>query len=82
MFDKFSITTLAWAMVMPLLAGAVALLSVLLLAAVLVRCGFAFWSRGQSGPSRRKTVVFFHPYSEAMGGGERVLYAWISQYQK
>jgi hypothetical protein len=26
----------------------------------------------------KKRVLFFHPYSHAMGGGERVLFSWIS----
>ena len=26
----------------------------------------------------KKKVLFFHPYSHSMGGGERVLFSWIS----
>ena len=28
--------------------------------------------------NRKKKILFLHPYSHSMGGGERVLFTWIS----
>lgn len=49
-----------------------------LVALLLLARLFCFWTRRQRG-DKRKIVAFFHPYCNAGGGGERVLWRAVQQ---
>uniref|UniRef100_A0A3Q0QVA3 GDP-Man:Man(3)GlcNAc(2)-PP-Dol alpha-1,2-mannosyltransferase n=1 Tax=Amphilophus citrinellus TaxID=61819 RepID=A0A3Q0QVA3_AMPCI len=73
--------TLLWKLLLPLLFLCVLLVAVLVLLVLAVR----FWLQSNRSARRardgRPTVAFFHPYCNAGGGGERVLWCAIRALQ-
>lgn len=72
---------LLWKLLLPLLFLCVLLIAVLVLLVLAVR----FWLQSNRSARRardgRPTVAFFHPYCNAGGGGERVLWCAIRALQ-
>ncbi|XP_005920153.1 GDP-Man:Man(3)GlcNAc(2)-PP-Dol alpha-1,2-mannosyltransferase, partial [Haplochromis burtoni] len=75
------LTSLLWKLLLPLLFLCVLLVAVLVLLVLAVR----FWLQSNRTVRRardgRPTVAFFHPYCNAGGGGERVLWCAIRALQ-
>lgn len=75
------LTSLLWKLLLPLLFLCVLLVAVLVLLVLAVR----FWLQSNRSARRardgRPTVAFFHPYCNAGGGGERVLWCAIRALQ-
>lgn len=76
-----SFPRLLWKLLLPLVILCVALIAVLVLLVLAVR----LWLRGSRNARRARdgcpTVAFFHPYCNAGGGGERVLWCAIRALQ-
>ncbi|XP_029300729.1 GDP-Man:Man(3)GlcNAc(2)-PP-Dol alpha-1,2-mannosyltransferase [Cottoperca gobio] len=75
------LTRLLWKLLLPLVFLCVLLIAVLVLLVLAVR----FWLQSSRNARRardgRPTVAFFHPYCNAGGGGERVLWCAIRALQ-
>ncbi|KAK5847624.1 hypothetical protein PBY51_016737 [Eleginops maclovinus] len=75
------LTRLLWKLLLPLVFLVVLLIAVLVLLVLAVR----FWLQSSKNARRardgRPTVAFFHPYCNAGGGGERVLWCAIRALQ-
>ncbi|KAM6893846.1 GDP-Man:Man(3)GlcNAc(2)-PP-Dol alpha-1,2-mannosyltransferase [Xenentodon cancila] len=75
------LTRLLWMLLLPLVFLCVLLIAVLVLLVLAVR----FWLQSSRNARRardgRPTVAFFHPYCNAGGGGERVLWCAIRALQ-
>ncbi|XP_061571483.1 GDP-Man:Man(3)GlcNAc(2)-PP-Dol alpha-1,2-mannosyltransferase [Cololabis saira] len=75
------LTRLLWMLLLPLVFLCVLLIAVLVLMVLAVR----FWLQSTRNARRardgRPTVAFFHPYCNAGGGGERVLWCAIRALQ-
>lgn len=59
----------------------VLLVAVLVLLVLAVRLWFQSIRKARRAKDRRATVAFFHPYCNAGGGGERVLWCAIRALQ-
>ncbi|KAM9328269.1 GDP-Man:Man(3)GlcNAc(2)-PP-Dol alpha-1,2-mannosyltransferase-like [Pholidichthys leucotaenia] len=75
------LTRLLWKLLLPLLFLCLLLVAIL----VLLVLGIRFWLQSNRNARRmrdgRPTVAFFHPYCNAGGGGERVLWCAIRALQ-
>lgn len=76
-----SVLRLLWKLLLPLVILCALLLTVLVLLVLAVR----YWLQSSRNARRardgRPTVAFFHPYCNAGGGGERVLWCAIRALQ-
>ncbi|KAM8873448.1 GDP-Man:Man(3)GlcNAc(2)-PP-Dol alpha-1,2-mannosyltransferase [Synchiropus picturatus] len=75
------ITRLLWMLLLPMLLLCVVLLVVLILIVMLLRWWLQRSRRARWATKMNPTVAFFHPYCNAGGGGERVLWCAIRALQ-
>ncbi|XP_056157350.1 GDP-Man:Man(3)GlcNAc(2)-PP-Dol alpha-1,2-mannosyltransferase [Lampris incognitus] len=80
-FCLCELTRLLWKLLLPLVALCALLVTVLVLLLVGVRVWLQTNRSAQRAQSGRPTVAFFHPYCNAGGGGERVLWCAIRALQ-
>lgn len=72
---------LLWELLLPLLFLCCLLLTILVLLLLSVRLWLQGNRNGRRAQTGRPTVAFFHPYCNAGGGGERVLWCAIRALQ-
>ncbi|KAM9835911.1 GDP-Man:Man(3)GlcNAc(2)-PP-Dol alpha-1,2-mannosyltransferase [Aulostomus maculatus] len=75
------LTTLLWKLLLPLVLLCVLLLAILVLLLLAVRLWLQSNRNARRARNGRPTVAFFHPYCNAGGGGERVLWCAIRALQ-
>ncbi|KAG7232733.1 hypothetical protein INR49_008173 [Caranx melampygus] len=75
------LTRLLWKLLLPLLFLCVLLIAVLVLLVLAVRLWLQSNRSARRARDGRPTVAFFHPYCNAGGGGERVLWCAIRALQ-
>ncbi|KAJ3584178.1 hypothetical protein NHX12_014674 [Muraenolepis orangiensis] len=75
------LTRLLWKLLLPLVLLTVVLVAVLVLMVVGLRLWFQSNRNARRARDGRPTVAFFHPYCNAGGGGERVLWCAIRALQ-
>ncbi|KAG7501579.1 GDP-Man:Man(3) c(2)-PP-Dol alpha-1,2-mannosyltransferase-like [Solea senegalensis] len=75
------LTRLLWKLLLPLLLVCVLLIAVLVLLVLVVRLWLQSNRNARRAADGRPTVAFFHPYCNAGGGGERVLWCAIRALQ-
>lgn len=72
---------LLWKLLLPLVILCVLLITVLVLLVLAVRLWLQRKRNARRARDGRPTVAFFHPYCNAGGGGERVLWCAIRALQ-
>ncbi|CAB1458588.1 unnamed protein product [Pleuronectes platessa] len=75
------LTGLLWKLLLPLVFLCVLLIAVLVLLVLAVRLWLQSNRNARRARDNRPTVAFFHPYCNAGGGGERVLWCAIRSLQ-
>ncbi|XP_035005638.1 GDP-Man:Man(3)GlcNAc(2)-PP-Dol alpha-1,2-mannosyltransferase [Hippoglossus stenolepis] len=75
------LTGLLWKLLLPLVFLCVLLIAVLVLLVLAVRLWLQSIRNARRARDNRPTVAFFHPYCNAGGGGERVLWCAIRSLQ-
>ena len=74
-------SSLLWKLLLPLVFLCVLLIAVLVLLVLAVRLWLQSNRNVRRARDNRPTVAFFHPYCNAGGGGERVLWCAIRSLQ-